>query len=77
MESRNRRLLPSKDFYNIENDIKTQLSKLDIKFDFSTKKNLLLIVNKYVSKPNLVKASHIFITWIEYADLLGRFNSAT
>jgi hypothetical protein len=44
------RLLPSKDFYNIENDIKLELSKLGINFDLSTKKNLLHIVNKYLEK---------------------------
>jgi len=44
------RLLPTKDFYNIENDIKSQLVKLDIKFDDNTKKKLLVIVNKYLEK---------------------------
>ena len=44
------RLLPAKDFYNIENDIKKELTKLNITFDFSTKKNLLCIVNKYLEQ---------------------------
>lgn len=44
------RLLPTRDFYNIENDIKFELKKLDITFDLSTKKKLLDIVNKYLEK---------------------------
>ena len=44
------RLLPAKDFYNIEKNVKSELTKLNIKFDLNTKKSLLSIVNKYLEK---------------------------